>query len=46
MRTQIRIRIQGAKPMRMHADPDPDQTLINKKLDFNMKNILYVRILS
>ncbi len=46
MRMQTQIRIQGAKPMRIHADPDPGQTLSDKKLDFNMKNILYVRILS
>jgi hypothetical protein len=40
----FRIRIQGAKPMKTHADPDldPDQTLPSKKLNFCMKNILYV----
>jgi hypothetical protein len=27
----IRIRIQGAKPMRINADPDPGQTLPSQK---------------
>ncbi len=35
---RIRIRIQGAKPMRIQADPD--QTLSQKKFNFYMKNIL------
>ncbi len=26
----------GAKPMRIHADPDPGQTLRSQKLDFDM----------
>jgi hypothetical protein len=32
----IRIRIQGAKPMRINADPDPDpsQTLKSQKVEF------------
>jgi hypothetical protein len=35
----MRIRIQGAKPMRIHADPDPGQTS-HKKLNYDMKNYL------
>jgi hypothetical protein len=35
---QIRIRIQGAKPMRIHADPDldldPGRTLLSQKVEF------------
>jgi hypothetical protein len=35
---QIRIRIQGAKPMRIHVDPDPDldpgRTLMSQKVQF------------
>jgi hypothetical protein len=40
----IQIRIHGAKPMWIQADPDPDpgQTLLSQKLDFYMKNNLYV----
>ncbi len=38
----IRIRIQGAKPMRIYADPDPGQILKSQKVDFYMKNILKV----
>jgi hypothetical protein len=40
----MRIRIQGAKQMRTHADPDPDpgQTLKSQKAEFFMKNILNV----
>jgi hypothetical protein len=30
----IRIRMQGAKPMRIDADPDPGQTLKSKKVEF------------
>jgi hypothetical protein len=26
----------GAKPMRIHADPDPNQTLRSQKLDFDI----------
>jgi hypothetical protein len=26
----------GAKPMRIHADPDPGQTLRSQKLDFDI----------
>ncbi len=42
--TSMRIRIQGAKPMRIHTDPDPGQISRHKKLDFVMKNkpVLYV----
>ncbi len=36
----MRIRIQGAKLMRIHADPDLGQSL--KKVKFYMKNILEV----
>jgi hypothetical protein len=32
--TSIRIRIQGAKPMRIHADPDPSQSLPSQKVGF------------
>ncbi len=32
--TSMRIRIQGAKPMRIHADPDPGQILASQKVDF------------
>ncbi len=45
MRIQIqgfistRIRIQDAKPMRIHADPESS----HKKLNFYMKNILKSR---
>jgi hypothetical protein len=31
IRILIRIRIQGAKPMQIHADPDPGQTLLSRK---------------
>jgi hypothetical protein len=31
---RIRIRIKGAKPMQIHADPDPG----HKKLNFDMQN--------
>ncbi len=30
----MRIRIQGAKPMRIHVDPDPDQTFKSQKVEF------------
>jgi hypothetical protein len=39
---RIRIRIQEAKPMQIHADPDSSQTLSHKKLHFCMTNILEV----
>jgi hypothetical protein len=40
----MRIRIVEAKSMRIHADPDPDQTLLSQKVEFDMKNIpAYVR---
>ncbi len=38
----MRTRIQGAKSMAIHADPDPGQTLPSQKLYFDKKNILYV----
>jgi hypothetical protein len=31
---RIRIRIQGTKPMRIHADPDPGQTLPSQKVEY------------
>jgi hypothetical protein len=39
---QIRIRIQGANPIRIHTDPDPDsgQTLKSQKVEFSMNNTL------
>jgi hypothetical protein len=40
----MRIRMQGAKPMQIHADSDPGQTLLPQKLDFDTKNKLYVRV--
>ncbi len=30
----MRIRIQGAKPMQLHAESDPSQTLKFKKIEF------------
>jgi hypothetical protein len=42
MRIQILIRIQGATLMRVHADPNPGQTLTSQKLNFYMKNTLEV----
>jgi hypothetical protein len=38
----VGIRIQGDKPMRIPADPDPGQTLPHKKLNFYMEKIHYV----
>ncbi len=43
MRIQIRIQIQGAKPIRIHADPEPDQTSKSQKVEFYMKNIPYLK---
>jgi hypothetical protein len=34
MMIQIRIRIQDAKPMRIREDPDPNQTLKSRKVEF------------
>jgi len=31
---RIRIQIQGAKPMRIHADLDPGQALASLKVEF------------
>jgi hypothetical protein len=39
-RIRIRIRVQEAKPMRNHTDPDPGQTFESQRLTFYMKNIL------
>jgi hypothetical protein len=39
---RIRIWIQGAKSMRVHAGPVLVRLYCHKKLDFYMKNILYV----
>jgi hypothetical protein len=45
MRTQIRIRIQGAKPMRIYADPDSDpaQTYKSQKDEFIHEKYTYSR---
>ncbi len=37
---RIRARIQRAKPMRFHADPDPGQT-ISTQINLYMENLLY-----
>jgi hypothetical protein len=34
MEIQIRIWMQGAKPMRIYADPDPGQTLLSQIVEF------------
>ncbi len=34
----IRIRIQGAEPMRINADPDPSHTLKSQKVEFLHEN--------
>jgi hypothetical protein len=39
---RIRIRIEGDKPVQIHADPDPGQILSHKKSNFHMRNILKV----
>ena len=39
---QIWIRIQGAKPMRIHADPDTGHTLKSQKVELLHENILEV----
>jgi hypothetical protein len=36
---RIRIRSQGAKLMRIGADPDPGQALPSQKVGFDMKKI-------
>jgi hypothetical protein len=35
---RILIRIRGAKPMRIHADPDLGQTSQAQKVEFSEKN--------
>jgi hypothetical protein len=43
--TLMRIRIQGAKPMRIRADPNSGQTFPSKKVEFltvHEKKVLYV----
>ncbi len=37
----MRIRVQKDKPMRIHADPEPGQTL-RERVEFYMKNLLKV----
>jgi hypothetical protein len=37
---RIRIRIQGAKRMRIHANPDLDLTHTHKKLNFYIKLVI------
>jgi hypothetical protein len=39
---RIQIRIHGGKPMRIHADPGPGQTLKSQKVEFSHKKILKV----
>ncbi len=41
-RISMRIRIQGAKPMRIHATLDTVQTLKSQKVKFSIKNVLKV----
>jgi hypothetical protein len=45
----MRIRIQGAKPMRIHKDPDsdPGQTLSHRRLNFyiNSSKIMSISML-
>ncbi len=31
---RIQIQIQGAKPIQIHVDPDPDQSLKSQKVEF------------
>ncbi len=38
---QIRIRIQGVHPMRIHPDQDPGQTLPSQRVEFKIK--IYLR---
>ena len=39
--TSMRIQIQGAKPMRIHADTYPGQTLPSQKVESVHENTLY-----
>ncbi len=45
---RIRIRVQGAKPMRIHADPDPNpgQTLLSQKVESSFEKYTFVGIMS
>jgi hypothetical protein len=38
---QIRIRILGAKPMRIFADPDPSETLMSQNVEFFHNKKIY-----
>jgi hypothetical protein len=40
--TSMRIRIKGAKPMRIHADPEPGQNFALKKVKFLNEKLLNV----
>jgi hypothetical protein len=40
----MRIRIQGAKPLRIHADPNPGQTLKSKKVEFLHEKYKYSKV--
>ncbi len=40
LRIRIRMLDPGAKPMRIHADPDPGQTLKSQKVEFLHEKIL------
>jgi hypothetical protein len=40
MRILIQIRIQGARPMRIHADPDLDQTSQAQKDEFSKEKYI------
>jgi hypothetical protein len=39
---QIQIWIQGAKPMRIYADPDPGQTLPKQRVGFRQQKIYFL----
>jgi hypothetical protein len=39
----MRIRIQGAKPMRIHVDPDPCQALKSQKVEFLHEKYTLIR---
>ncbi len=40
----MRIRIQAAKPMRIHPDPDPGQTLKSQKVKFLHEKLYFTVI--